>query len=215
MRATWNHNVHYHDLLLRSVPARCRAALDVGCGDGTFARELASRASKVTGVDLSESMIERAERLSHMDFRPVIERMGKLLRPGGVLAVLGLARDRSPQDVAVSAVAVPASGLLRLPRGWYESGAVPKPPTMSYGEVRSAAGSLLPGVAFRRLLLFRYLLLWRKSPKALQAPTNSRGHVEGRPERGWRREEEPMLGLDQPSISWSWRRKRGITRLFW
>jgi hypothetical protein len=36
----WNHNSHYHDLLLAAVPPGCRRALDVGCGLGTFARKL-------------------------------------------------------------------------------------------------------------------------------------------------------------------------------
>src|ERR1035438_1423379 len=34
----WNHNIHYHDVVLRSVPPRCRRALDVGCGQGLLAR---------------------------------------------------------------------------------------------------------------------------------------------------------------------------------
>ncbi|CAM5436502.1 hypothetical protein [Streptomyces canus] len=29
----WNHNVHYHRLVLDAVPDDCREALDVGCGD--------------------------------------------------------------------------------------------------------------------------------------------------------------------------------------
>jgi SAM-dependent methyltransferase len=99
--------------------------------------------------------------LHHMDFRSAIERMRLLLRPGGVLAILGLARDRSPQDFLASAFAVPANRLLRLRHGWYEPDFPVTPPSMSYREVRSATGSLLPGARLRRLLLFRYLLLWR------------------------------------------------------
>jgi hypothetical protein len=30
----WNHNNHYHDLLLKAVPYGCQRALDVGCGLG-------------------------------------------------------------------------------------------------------------------------------------------------------------------------------------
>jgi ubiquinone/menaquinone biosynthesis C-methylase UbiE len=57
----WNHNIQYHDLLLRAVPSSCRDALDVGCGDGMFARRLAGRVGAVTGVDASKGMIDRAE----------------------------------------------------------------------------------------------------------------------------------------------------------
>ncbi|MDL4770627.1 MULTISPECIES: class I SAM-dependent methyltransferase [Thermomonosporaceae] len=60
----WNHNTHFHDVVLRSVPRGCGEALDVGCGDGLLARRLASRAAHVTGIDRSPEMIERARTLS-------------------------------------------------------------------------------------------------------------------------------------------------------
>ncbi|WSX58418.1 class I SAM-dependent methyltransferase [Streptomyces sp. NBC_00986] len=56
----WNHNVHYHPVVVDAVPDSCRAALDVGCGDGLLARKLASRAGFVTGVDRSPQMIRLA-----------------------------------------------------------------------------------------------------------------------------------------------------------
>ncbi|MGW0421693.1 class I SAM-dependent methyltransferase [Streptomyces sp. NPDC003015] len=56
----WNHNVHYHPLVLDAVPDGCREALDVGCGDGVLARKLAGRAASVTGVDRSPEMIQQA-----------------------------------------------------------------------------------------------------------------------------------------------------------
>ncbi|MBT2225388.1 AMP-binding protein [Nonomuraea sp. NEAU-A123] len=39
----WNHNVHYQRLVLDAIPDGCEHALDVGCGDGLLAAELASR----------------------------------------------------------------------------------------------------------------------------------------------------------------------------
>ncbi|WP_019630643.1 class I SAM-dependent methyltransferase [Actinomadura atramentaria] len=56
----WNHNVHYHPLLLGLVPDGCARALDLGCGDGTLARKLAGVAGEVTGVDRSPEMIAAA-----------------------------------------------------------------------------------------------------------------------------------------------------------
>ncbi|MFJ8720570.1 class I SAM-dependent methyltransferase [Streptomyces sp. NPDC004166] len=56
----WNHDVHYHRAVLTAVPQGCRAALDVGCGDGLLARKLADRAGSVTGVDRSPDMIRLA-----------------------------------------------------------------------------------------------------------------------------------------------------------
>ncbi|SEE61080.1 bifunctional 2-polyprenyl-6-hydroxyphenol methylase/3-demethylubiquinol 3-O-methyltransferase UbiG [Streptomyces sp. Ag109_O5-10] len=58
----WNHNVHYHPVVLDAVPDGCRAALDVGCGDGLLAAKLATRAESVTGVDRSAEMIRRAQK---------------------------------------------------------------------------------------------------------------------------------------------------------
>lgn len=56
----WNHNVHYHSVVLRAVPKGCGEALDVGCGDGLLARKLAARAASVTGVDRSPEMIRQS-----------------------------------------------------------------------------------------------------------------------------------------------------------
>ncbi|WP_225814522.1 class I SAM-dependent methyltransferase [Streptomyces spinosus] len=60
----WNPNIHYYPSVLGFVPANCREALDVGCGDGTLARLLAARAWRVTGIDLSAEMIESAREQS-------------------------------------------------------------------------------------------------------------------------------------------------------
>ncbi|MFG3053324.1 class I SAM-dependent methyltransferase [Kitasatospora sp. NPDC048239] len=68
----WNHNVHYHPLVLDAVPEGCRTALDVGCGEGLLVRKLAQRAQSVTGVDSSGEMIrlarERSAGLSRVSF---------------------------------------------------------------------------------------------------------------------------------------------------
>ncbi|WP_067469710.1 class I SAM-dependent methyltransferase [Actinomadura macra] len=60
----WNHNTHYHGVVLRNVPRGCGAALDVGCGDGLLVRRLAPRAVHVTGLDRSAEMIAKARALS-------------------------------------------------------------------------------------------------------------------------------------------------------
>lgn len=60
----YNHNSQYHGYLLRQLPARCTAALDVGCGTGSFSRLLAERSGRVVAVDLSPRMIEVAKECS-------------------------------------------------------------------------------------------------------------------------------------------------------
>lgn len=60
----WNHNVHYHERLLRAVPRPCGRALDVGCGVGEFARRLACIADRVDAVDRESTVVARARELS-------------------------------------------------------------------------------------------------------------------------------------------------------
>lgn len=56
----WNHNSHYQPMILRHLPRRMSQVLEIGCGRGEFSRELATRASRVTAIDLSPRMIELA-----------------------------------------------------------------------------------------------------------------------------------------------------------
>lgn len=60
----WNRSIHYHEVLLRSVPPDARRALEVGCGEGRFARSLARKVEHVDALDLSPDVIARAEAAS-------------------------------------------------------------------------------------------------------------------------------------------------------
>ena len=72
-RERWDHNNHYHDYLLRHMPASCANALDIGCGTGAFARLLAGRSQHVLGIDLSPEMLrmarERSTNYANMDYQ--------------------------------------------------------------------------------------------------------------------------------------------------
>ncbi len=110
----------------------------------------------------------------HMDLAAALGRMAGLLRPGGVLAVVGLARDGTPGDLARLAPAVAGSQLHRarsawarrdLPRrppGAYQSPVV-WPPPLTYRATRQLAAAVLPGVRYRRHLYWRYSLVWIKA----------------------------------------------------
>jgi SAM-dependent methyltransferase len=100
--------------------------------------------------------------LHHMDFTAALTRVAKVLRPGGRLAVIGLAADKSLADLLAAAPAVPVNLIYRGIYGWGESGAPILDPEMSWRQVRVEATRLLPGVRYRRHLLWRYSLLWRK-----------------------------------------------------
>jgi hypothetical protein len=102
--------------------------------------------------------------LHHMDEEAALRRMRALLRPGGVLAVIGLARSRYPADLPRDLAAV----LVDRAHGWrhgrWESPAPTAwPPPHTYREIRALAERALGEVAFRRHLLWRYSLVWTRS----------------------------------------------------
>lgn len=59
-RARWNHNIHYHRLVLAAVPDGCATALEVGCGEGLLARELRRLVPRVQAIDVDEPSIALA-----------------------------------------------------------------------------------------------------------------------------------------------------------
>ncbi len=101
--------------------------------------------------------------LHHMDEAAALDRMAGLLRPGGTLAVLGLARSRWPADLPRDAAAVIVNRAHLLAKGHWESMApTVSPPRHTYAEIRPLAERTLPDAHFRRHLLWRYSLVWRK-----------------------------------------------------
>ena len=199
----WNHNSHYHRVVLAAVPDRCDSALDVGCGTGRLARELRRVVPCVTGIDRDEQSIAAARArdvagdieyrcgdfldlplrpggfglitavasLHHMDAAAALNRMREQLRPGGTLVIIGLARNGwSPVDLAFE---VPAAVNLRIQRVRHRPRPRPDggpgyqppivwPPAGTYRQVRRLASALLPGMRYRRHLLWRYSICWVK-----------------------------------------------------
>jgi 2-polyprenyl-3-methyl-5-hydroxy-6-metoxy-1,4-benzoquinol methylase len=195
--AQWNHNTHYHSLVLASVPAGCGRALDVGCGEGLLARELSRLSSRVVAIDRDEASIAMARQhetdpgtrveyvcgdfldyglepasfdfiasiaaLHHMDAGTGLARMRQLLRPGGTLAVIGCARSTLPADLPVEiAGALTHRLLLRNRTYWQHSAPTVWPPAETYAAMRRIARRELPGVRYRRHVLWRYSLIWTK-----------------------------------------------------
>lgn len=100
--------------------------------------------------------------LHHMDFAAALTKAARLLRPGGRLAIVGLAADKSVTDLLAGTPGIPVALFYRTRYRKGESGAPIMDPDLSWREVRATAGRLLPGVRYRRHVLWRYSLLWSK-----------------------------------------------------
>ncbi|KAA9378127.1 class I SAM-dependent methyltransferase [Microbispora cellulosiformans] len=192
----WNHNIHYHPRILRAVPDGAKRALDVGCGEGMLARELRRTVPRVVGIDLDAPSIEQAREqpgdvdyilgdflthpfapasfdvvvsvatLHHMDAATGLARMRDLLRPGGVLAVVGLARSTLPGDLPHDLAGTVLGTFLRVTKGhWQHPSPTVWPPPVTYPQMRAMAAEILPGSRYRRHPLFRYSIVWCK-PRA-------------------------------------------------
>lgn len=149
-RKRFNHTIKYQRELFRDhLPAE-GTALDVGCGEGLAAREMAAAGLAVTAVDMDPASLERAraqatERITyveddflaadlggpfdvvyagavlhHVDLLTGLERLRSLVAPGGVLLVVGLAMSRWPRDFPFEMAASVASAAWSLARGSWD-----------------------------------------------------------------------------------------------
>jgi 2-polyprenyl-3-methyl-5-hydroxy-6-metoxy-1,4-benzoquinol methylase len=185
----------YDWLVLDAIPAGCKRAVDVGCGNGSLTRELRGRGiPTVVGIDSDEACIQRCKdhpeagdigyvvgdvltgalqpasfglvsavaSLHHMNARSGLIQLRSLVAPGGVLVVIGLARSDLPRDIPIEVAAQIVSRVRRQPS---KADNIPKPPIIwpppeRYATMRRLARDLLPGVSWRRHLLWRYSLVW-------------------------------------------------------
>ncbi|MDT0269772.1 class I SAM-dependent methyltransferase [Streptomyces sp. DSM 44915] len=131
-------------------------------------------------LDLSEhhlpdaryDFISALASLHHMPFETV-SRLRAALAPGGVLVVLGCYPKHTTPDLLWSLAAVPVNAGARLAVAAGErlrpGARAPRPvrapvrqPTVPLPEIRTTAARLLPGCRVRRLLFWRYLLVYRQ-----------------------------------------------------
>jgi SAM-dependent methyltransferase len=73
-RHPWSHNEHFHGWVLRNLPARRQAAVDVGCGAGVLVGKLAPHFAHVTGIDDDEGMAAAASACLAGETRAIITR---------------------------------------------------------------------------------------------------------------------------------------------
>ena len=197
-QSRWNHNIHYHRLVLGAVPAGARSALDVGTGDGLLAADLHRVLPDVTGIDQDAGILASAgaeepevrwvagdvmthpfepgsfdvvasvATVHHLpDLDATFHRFAELTAPGGVVAVIGLARTARLSEVLVHGLGAAQHAYLRRRHGfWEHSAPMVWPPAHTFAEVRRAARAVLPGCCWRLLPMWRYAVLWQKPEDA-------------------------------------------------
>lgn len=106
--------------------------------------------------------------LHYLPLGQTLETARRLLKPGGRLIVVGLAREVST-DLAWSVISMllnPLVGLIRHPRRASEVPASMTAPTAeateTFDQIAKAAREALPGVKLRRGLFWRYTAVWVK-----------------------------------------------------
>jgi hypothetical protein len=100
--------------------------------------------------------------LHHTEHHEGLRRLARLVRPGGLLLVVGLARPCSPRDFLRDARDAVALRRHSLVKGVWVT---PSPKILTfpltYSEARAASLEVLPEAEFRRVPYFRYGLTWQ------------------------------------------------------
>jgi SAM-dependent methyltransferase len=110
----------------------------------------------------SFDLVTAVASLHHMDAENALGHLSRLLRPGGVLAVVGLARS-SPRDLPIDAAAIVPNRVRRLRAPyWQHPSPTVWPPPETYASMRGIAARLLPDARFQRRLYWRYTIVWVK-----------------------------------------------------
>jgi SAM-dependent methyltransferase len=161
-------------LLVRKLATRCASVTGIDRDPPILARARAATpaSSNVTYLEgdflacpLPDAGFDFAcanTALHHMDFAAALAKLAALLRPGGRLAVVGIAQNRSPAEWLIGGACLPFDWYYKLTRGEGNPGAPIMEPDMSWSQVRATARRVLPGVSYRRHLLYRYSLIWDK-----------------------------------------------------
>lgn len=107
--------------------------------------------------------------LHHMPLESALQRLAALLRPGGVLVVVGHYRPATIGDRLLELAALPANGVvgaalaMRSLSGKPDDQDMPvRPPSITLRQLREAVAAELPGGVLHRGLFWRYLLTWQR-----------------------------------------------------
>ncbi len=109
----------------------------------------------------SFDLVAASAMLHHVDARKGLRRMRQLVRPGGVIAVVGFAQPDGMRDraLALAGAAVKRAGQVRR-RYWEHNAPIAWPPPLTTGQMQELGCDELPGATFRHLMSNRFSLVW-------------------------------------------------------
>ncbi|MEU1405812.1 class I SAM-dependent methyltransferase [Streptomyces sp. NPDC005728] len=119
-------------------------------------------------ADGAHDFVSAVAVVHHTHFEDALDRLTRLVAPGGRLMIVGLAYNHTLADRVISGCGLPASRLYARLRGGKRSpaGMPMEDPPRHWAEVRAAARRHLPGCHYRRRLLWRYTLVWDKTQES-------------------------------------------------
>ena len=101
--------------------------------------------------------------LHQLDTAQGLGRFADLVRPGGVVAVIGIGRPRLIEDLPWQLAGTVASRFHRHSKQlWEHAAPIVWPPPHTNRQVNAIAATELPGSTFHRHILWRYSLIWAK-----------------------------------------------------
>jgi 2-polyprenyl-3-methyl-5-hydroxy-6-metoxy-1,4-benzoquinol methylase len=101
--------------------------------------------------------------LHHLDTTEGLERLASLVRPPGVLGVIGAGRMQLPHDIPYELAGAVGTRLHKLTKTlWEQPSPMVWPPPDTFRQTKRTSAALLPGSDYRHRALWRYTLTWTK-----------------------------------------------------